>query len=305
MKELNMKQALSEMGIYFPCRFSNRDKQNFLHHLIQQLDKAGVCHELISDKGTHCMIGDWRNASKVIIAHYDTPTLMLLRNVQTSVLDAKSIMINERKNSMLYALLSILLMLPILMIVFVFDKCSIISKLLLLIVSAILALLAKKAASGFPKRMNINDNSASLAILYKLLMTQQLKDTAVLLCDRASMFSSGYLQLSKLEGMNQKSVIVLNSLAAGKHVYCCFQEEEQKTAEELKKQMPSLILKEYSDKQMAKSIIGMFGHSLILFSGEERVGTVFIEKRRTRKDYPVSIERLVEIEKALKAVCFS
>lgn len=298
-----MKQALTEMGIYFPRRFKTKNKNNFINYFVNKLKEKNIEYRIIGSSGRvnghHLCIGDLENASYVILAYYDTADIMLLKNYRYTPLDAENAAKKERLNSLLYAAVSILLLAVIAMLTWKIKTATLFLKIVIGLTDIILGCFAAKTAKGIEKKINMNANSSSLAVLYKLLMSKKLKKTAVILVDNAAMLSRGYQDIRMLQEIEDKKIIVLNSIGCGKDLMICTNLNTDGLGKDLCRHLKGAELIRLTQNEYEKTVAGMFENSLMIFSADKQDGVIVIENTRNRKDFKVDVERLEDIEKAL------
>lgn len=301
-KFINIKQALTEMGVYFPTRHNKNNKSIFLNFIINQLNENKIPNELIefnNPKSFHLSIGNVEKADKIILANYDTSNTMLMSNYLYTPLDAKKVMTNERKNATLYAFTSLLFILAIILLTYNIRKYSTFIKIVVIIVDFVLAFIAYKFASGLPKKMNMNNNSAAIALLYKIVLNNNLNNKAIILFDKSAMFSTDYKQLRDIIDIKDKEILILDCIGSGENIYLYYKNKSSETVDNLVKRSETIIPKALSEEDMRKTTVGMFSNPILVFSGDEIKNEIVVKDARIKMDYKINLENLEKIEKLI------
>ncbi len=296
---MELKQSLTEMGVYFSKRYKTKNKNNFINYLVNKLKEKKIEYKIFGGSGHHLCVGNLETAAIVVLAYYDTADLMLLKNYRYTPLDAKNVAKKERLNSLIYAMISISLIALIVILTLKIKTTNFFIRVLVYLFDIILGFLAAKMAKGVEKKINMNANSAAIAVLYKIMMSKKLKKTALILVDNAAMLTSGYRDIKMIEEIQNKKIIILNNIGYGTDLVICANPSTFELAKNFQDHLKSAKLIKMTQEEYERTVVGMFENSLMVFSAEMQEDMVYIENTRNKNDFKVNVERLENIEKAL------
>lgn len=188
-----------------PKRRNQHDKAEFAKYVVKQANEVGFTAEIetLDKKHNNIIIGDYKKATTIFTAHYDTPYQSLLPNLIIP------------KNKVIYflyqfgcpILISLLCLLIALGISKVFAlKIEVTAVIYLIIYLGLYYLLFR----AFPNKNNVNDNTSGVATVLTILSKTKNKDVAFILFDNEELGKKGSKALCKKYSELFQNKLVIN-----------------------------------------------------------------------------------------------
>ena len=307
-----MKDLIMYFGIPLGKRYSAKKKKNFLDIFLNKVQSFGYPVKLSKMKfgNKNCLnayIGDMKKASTVLVTGYDTPQKKYKPNFKYYPLD-KTKSVKEESRNLFFK--QLLLMAGILVaFLFIMNASSFagIYQILAYGITGISAIFVVLLFRGFSNPFNFNKNTASLALLFRLiesLKEQKQQDFAVALLDNVALSFEGYMHLSKEWGglLAKKTVIILDCIAAGEELFlACTNSAERKAAAFVESTKGvNFHLIQVPNDELELSPLHYFKNCLYIFTGDYEKNDIVVKNIGKRADSEADISRLEAIQKSLE-----
>ncbi|SJZ66111.1 hypothetical protein [Anaerorhabdus furcosa] len=296
-----MKDTLMKYGVILSKRYSRRQKNVFLSEVVEELKAYDKPLEIkkkkdILSKGIHCIVGDISNADKVVIAAYDTPSKAYFFNVDYYPFHINKNIKSEKKILISQLSLSLLLSIPFLVYAFIFKNLSQLQILYLGFITIVMLLMAAKILYGNANKINMNRNSASVALLIELAKLKYETNTAFILVDNAVASFKGYREIDDFIKKDAK-VMILDSLAYGEQLVCVH--KKKINVDKIKNNKELDIYERIYENTDTNTILDSSKNVIYVGSGSLRDNQFVVKNIRTKEDYHVNVERLEKIKDVL------
>ncbi len=303
-----MKDLILHFGITLGKRNTKKQKQLFIEEVSKIAQSYDWDIEFFNKKkfgfiNSHMVIGDLKKAKHVVMAAYDTPTKLLLPNQKYYPFKQEKNFSTDQLNLVLQVIVSSILFIGLYVLVSntVMWK-SWILKTIVWGISFIVFTQLFKLMTGYPNRFNHNRNSASLVVIIDLLKEKSLKNkVAFVLVDKASSGMEGYKDIREQNLIpTHTKTLILDGLASGEILALATSHKFERNAQEFIENFKTdITLKAYKEESSENQIFSYFPSGMMLVSGDRYNNDLVLENTRTKKDYDVNVERLINIRNGI------
>ncbi|NMC59648.1 MAG: hypothetical protein GYA51_09745, partial [Candidatus Methanofastidiosa archaeon] len=204
------KEKLKETFVLFSStvagiRYRDRVKIKFLQYIRSDFEKRGyeclLWEEKINGvKLFNLAVGNLFKAKTIIVAGYDTPSHILVKNYLYYPLDNEKNIKSEKKDNLVRSIITLVLISMGTILLSKFSYFRINLKIFSILFLVILLYFSFSLTKGFANFHNFNKNTGAVAILYELVYQFDVKDTnvAVVFLDRTSSSNLGYFHLKEV-----------------------------------------------------------------------------------------------------------
>ncbi len=303
-----MKDLILHFGITLGKRYTKKQKKLFIEE-VSKIAKANDWNiEFFNKKkfgfiNTHMVIGDLKKAKHVVMAAYDTPTKLLLPNQKYYPFKQEKNFSIDQLNLVLQVIVSAILFIGLYLLVLnTFTWDTLIFSTIVRIISFIIIGQLFKLMTGYPNRFNYNRNSVSLVAIIDLLKEKSLRNkVAFVLVDKASSGMEGYKDIRELNLIpTHMKTLILDGLASGEILALATSHKFEKNAQIFIQNFKTdIILKAYKEEGSENQIFSYFPSGMMLVSGDRYKNDLVLKNTRTKKDYDVNVERLIDIRNGI------
>ena len=297
-----MRDLFADIGIFYGKRRTGKQKERFIGYLDQWLHRQGlqlhaVRYRQHRQEAIHLVIGELEHAEKVVAVPYDTGSRVLLPFYKEHPLNVKKNAFCEMGNTLVYALLEILLLFLIVRVSSWFPTLGWPQRIALVLFDAAALVLCWKLLRHFDNRMNVDHYSQALTAVIKSA-SRNKGCAAYVLIDQSAAMESGYQQLAAM--CAGKEVLLLQTLGNDQSLYLVHAHAQKKRAQTLKKEcFPWAVLWEMEEEQRKKSLLYPFADAFLLVGADCRGKDLYVRHVRTGKDRQMNIERMEMVEKGI------
>lgn len=292
-----MKDEMMLVGVTLARRYTRKQKEIFLAEVCRQCRETGWKTEFQTRHSRmlhvcNLVIGDLAHAKTVIACAYDTPA--------SALLPIRYYPLNPRKNTQAEGwnlawewILGVACFLIAAGAVYTLRWLSPAMKIAAGLAAVLAALLGISLLHSRGNRVNFNRNSASVALILRLIQEcDPNSSTALVLVDQCCNSYEG-LKLLKEACPSRAEVILLDCLAQGEKVVCAHRKgvDVSDLLEE------DWINKEYEDPDNG---LRFFERGVLLASGAIEKHQFVVRHTRSKRDCHVDIPRLERILEKLK-----
>lgn len=290
-----MKDALVNFGVHLSKRKSKKEKFYFLNTITKNFATQKIPYTLQEESGKlatcrNLYVGDIEKSKIVLVSAYDTGSKMLLK-LPYYPLNAKKNIINESINLIMYSLFAILCILLIFLSSPLILSASIIPRFIGILIDGALITIIYLTMLMPSANFNMNRNTASVALLYKLA-EKKLDSISYAFTDYSVTTYLGYKLLANYcnSAGDKKIFIIIDSIASGETLYILHNKESSK-ANELAKLLDARLIHLTEEEFKATPMSG-FDHSIMLTSGSLIDKDLKIFNQRNKSDYKIDIKRM-------------
>ncbi|NCB33537.1 MAG: hypothetical protein EOM64_06600 [Erysipelotrichia bacterium] len=299
-----MKDTLVLFGQTLGKRQTDREKLQFINAVAEQLMADGIKVQLHKNpmkriKSNNLLAGDMDHCRNVFLVPYDTGRRMLIPSIAYRPLDDQFNQKNEKKNLLLYAVISIVGVIGLFLTFPLFHASFGLRVLALLLdVAFILMIVFSLRCPSAPA--NMNRNSASVALAASLAKTPS-KHTSFIFTDQSIESHLGLLQVKNWyhEEADSKLFIILDAISDGEQMFVAARRNE-KSAKKIAEAIGAEII-ELSDEQTDHSPLRIFNHAIMISGGHLENGVLTVDHSRTNEDYHVNPDRIEQLYNSLSA----
>lgn len=292
-----MKEEMMLAGVTLARRYTRKQKEVFLAEVCQQCRQGGWKTEFQTRHSRilhvcNLVIGDLAHAKTVIACAYDTPSHAHLP-IRYYPLNPRKNTQAEGRNLALEWGLGAICFLMAAGAVYALRSLSPAMKVAAVLAASLAALFGVSLLHSRGNRVNFNRNSASVALILRLIQEWDPKSsTALVLVDQCCNSYEG-LKLLKEACPSRAEVILLDCLAQGEKVVCAHRKGVD-VADLLEEDW---INKEYEDPDNG---LRFFENGMLLASGAIEKHQFVVRHTRSNQDCHVDIPRLEQILEKLK-----
>lgn len=227
---MNMKEELLRYAIMIPIRYNRNQKTAFIDMMIEDAKKLNLAYRSEKMKTrffecTNLIIGDLQHADTVFMTAYDTPQRNFFAASRYYPLHSKKNQQIQTLEFLIHLILLILACVITVMLLFSWNQLVTSMKIGYVLMLGVFALMLIYMSINKASKVNMNRNSASVAIMYKL-MKEKPRKTAFVFLDHAVSSYEGYKELLQDHDLSKKKVIILDSLAKGEKIVCATLQKE-------------------------------------------------------------------------------
>lgn len=292
-----MKDEMMLVGVTLARRYTRKQKEVFLAEMCRQCRQAGWKTEFQTQHSRllhvcNLVIGDLAHAKTVIACAYDTPV--------KAHLPIRYYPLNPRKNTQAegwnLALewgLAALCFFIAAFAVYSLKSLRLAMKIVMVILAILTACIGISLLYNRGNRMNFNRNSASVALVLRLIQEcSSSTTTAFVLVDQCCSSYEG-LKLLKEHCPSQTEVILLDCLAYGEKMVCAHKKGVD---------VSGWKAEDWIDKIYENPDNGLrfFDRSVLLASGSIDKHQFVVRHTRSNRDCQIDIPRLERILEILK-----
>ncbi|MCF0110875.1 MAG: hypothetical protein HUJ58_03165 [Erysipelotrichaceae bacterium] len=291
-----LKELMMVYGISIPQRCTRKQKQFFFEYVAQICKEHKMPFSFQSKHGklthvTNMVIGDLDNAKTIVACAYETPAKSILPSKYYPFHPSQNIK-EEVKEAVCKAVITVLLAVLMYFILRNFATSSALWKVLRVIASLVLVLIVFVIGKGTPNPINMNRNSAAVAVLMWLTENVTYERIAYVLLGENINSHEGLKLLQENIG-DKKEVILLDCIAKGEQVIVAYREGRDVSS----LLHETFTAREYKDP---KNALAYFPKSIEITSGEVENRLFVVKNTRNAKDSEVDMNQLFHIASSLK-----
>ena len=293
-------------GVTLAKRCTRRQKAIFCSQIIPLFEKLGYVVTFqkaqgMLDQTTNLVIGNIKTARTVVMCPYDTPTRTLFPykyypfNWKNNL---RQETIHLGINFVIYLILGGL----VFSILSYLSGAHTVFSAIGSVVFVLLILFSSALIGGLPNTVNLNKNSASLALV--VWLAQQLAEstcTCFVLLDHNASSSAGLRLLAKEESIQNKFVIYLDCVANGEEFAFVHDELATTDVNRLVDSFSDLVITDKlipSDKKRETSL-QFFPRMVHICVGSIERQRFVVKDTRSKKDFQVNLPQLEKIQEGL------
>ncbi|MGN1343225.1 MAG: hypothetical protein ACI4U3_01505 [Traorella sp.] len=291
-----MKEKMLLVGVNMARRYKTKEKELFLQETIKLCQEKGLKTSFQTKKSSvmkicNLVVGDVQKADLILACSYDTPSVAIFPKLKYFPFNPSYNVKEELKNTILQCICGSLFFLVIFFLIRGFMSSSLIVKILRVIFILICAFGCYRSFKPAGNRVNFARNSASVAVLFKLIENVKNPKIAYVFLDQNCSSYEG-AKLMRDELSQNKHVLFLDNLASGDKTVLAYRKKEDIQ----KFDNVDWMKKEYDE---TSNLLSYFDHAIMLSCGKIKDKKFYVEKTRTKYDYEVDMERLTQIYEKL------
>lgn len=297
-----MKELLAFFGVTLRIRNTKRQKHLF-YKAVSEIAadiKYKVSLQSVVSRFmgvNNIVIGDLKKAKTIVVTAYDTPNKIYLHNYKYYPFNTLKNIKEEKKNLLVQFLISLVFIVLVTMILWNFTSYNIFFKISSIVISIILLLNAYFIIKGKPNKVNLNRNSASVAILIAIMKELKRTDEVAFVFLDSCVNSFEGFKVLKNNASEDSEVIVLDCIGYGEKLVVAHR-ENIKIKNYLFKEL-DFINKKYTEEEANNNVLNFFKKCIYVTSGTIENKQLVVKNTRSKNDFNVDINRLEKIKENL------